>query len=174
MKLGAKTPRSRGFTIVELVTVIILLGILSAVAMPRMMSANNFSPMTVSHQIDQELKLSQAIALSRSDAVISFQLQLQSGQWQLTTLSSVDGALKTVLVDQDATTIAVTDGVASANLQDGGIFSLQFNHHGDVSAANIGGNAAAINNGIQINTGGNAQRTLCVYPTGYVYHANCV
>jgi MSHA pilin protein MshC len=76
----------QGFTLIELITVIILLGFLSAFAVSRFPSSQSYSTAIISNQLIASLRLAQQTALSRA-AVDSGYTQLNvtgdSDHWRL-------------------------------------------------------------------------------------------
>ena len=164
---------SHGFTIVELVVVIILLAILSTVAISRSVSTEAFTPATVAHQIQQELKLAQATAMTRQDTQISFQLDLLGDQWRLLSSSLADGVLRNVEVPAEDTDIRLTAGVTIETLADGGALIVQFNSMGDIASLDVEGTVAAPDNGLSLDILGQTNRSLCLYNTGYLATGNC-
>lgn len=64
--------RLAGFTVIELVVVLVILGIIAAVAIPRMGNSHNFDELTARDQIKQALRHAQQLAMSRTDATVLF------------------------------------------------------------------------------------------------------
>ena len=166
-------PATTGFTIVELVVVIILLAILSAVALSRTVSTTAFTPATVAHQLQQELKLAQATAMARQDSQISLQMDLSADDWRLLTNSSVDGVLRTVTVPAENTDIRLTSGTTVETLQDGGALIVQFTSLGDLSTLSVEGTSVAVSGGLLVEVMGDSVRQLCLYNSGYLANGNC-
>lgn len=79
--------KQKGFTLIELIMVIILLGVLSAFAMSRFSSGQSYSSVIVKNQLLAALRLSQQTALSRSSSGVSVVLTLTSsaGNWSFVT-----------------------------------------------------------------------------------------
>lgn len=77
----------QGFTLIELITVIILLGILSAFAASRFPSSQSYSTAIITNQLIASLRLAQQTALSRSsvDSINHTQLDVTGGSddWRL-------------------------------------------------------------------------------------------
>ncbi|MGK0248537.1 MAG: MSHA pilin protein MshC [Oleispira sp.] len=77
----------QGFTLIELITVIILLGILSVFAVSRFPSSQSYSTTIISNQLIASIRLAQQTALSRAsvDSVNHTQLHVTGGNdyWRL-------------------------------------------------------------------------------------------
>lgn len=162
-----------GFSIIELITVIILLGILSAVAFARMGSSSAFEPAMLMQQIDEELRLAQKLATARQDSQITFTLSLNGNQWQCQTRSDIDGILRTSVIDQNNSSVVATSGAVTAAINATTTLSLQMDGIGNLTAVTLGASPGTAELGVHLLVGGDSQRNLCVYPTGYVAHASC-
>jgi len=77
----------QGFTLIELVTVIILLGILSSFAVSRLPSSQSYSTSIITSQLIASVRLAQQTALSRTSVDIDEHTQLNvngdGGSWRL-------------------------------------------------------------------------------------------
>ncbi len=62
---------SRGFTLVELVVVLVLLGIISIYAAPKFAGRGGYSELTVQQDLKQSIRLAQQLAMSRTDRTIT-------------------------------------------------------------------------------------------------------
>ena len=163
----------QGFTIVELVVVIILLSILSAVAISRSVSTTAFTPATVAHQMYQEIKLAQAMAMSRQDTQISFQLDLDGDDWRLINSSAIDGILRTTFVPAENTDIRLSSGATVETLQDGGSLLVAFDSLGNVNSLTVEGASVAATTGLLVEVLGDNNRSLCLYNSGYLANGSC-
>ena len=93
----AATRGESGFTVVELIAVLLLLGILAATAMSRLVGSNAYAPALVSEQLIALGRLAQQTALSRQDAAVSLDIDQNAGDWRIRVLvddgdGSCDGA----------------------------------------------------------------------------------
>lgn len=157
----------QGFTLIELITVIILLGILSAFAISRFPSSQSYSTRIISNQLIASARLGQQTALARA---------------------SVNAANHTVLnVNPNANTwtLAVTAGGTNYTAEvKRGAEQVRFGN--DLSAACASLTAAPLS--ITFDGDGNrvpAQNLricidsvtdveLCISPSGYIYEGSCL
>ena len=170
---STKLVQPYGFTIVELVVVIILLAILSTVALSRTVSTSAFAPATVSHQLQQDLKFAQASAMARQDTQVSFQVDLDGTDWRMITSNLVDGVTHTTRLSAENTNIRLTHGALIEYLADGGSLSMTFDSSGDLATLNIEGNLVSPNSGLLLEVLGDSNRSLCLYHTGYLANGAC-
>ena len=71
---------SKGFTLIELISVIIILGILASVAVGLFATKDNFASEVVKNQLISSLRLSQQLALGRQNLSTSVPVTLIVGQ----------------------------------------------------------------------------------------------
>lgn len=171
--MSERNANQQGFTIVELITVVILLGILSAVAFARMGSSSSFAPALLMQQIDEELRLAGKLATARQDSQITFNLSLISGQWQCQTSSDLDGVLRTATLDQSNSSIVASNGATTAAIDASNPLALSLDGLGNLTAVSLGASSGDVALGVHLAISGDSQRDLCIYPTGYVAHAAC-
>ena len=165
--------KGKGFTIVELITVILLLAILSGVAISRMVEPRAFAPSTIAHQLELEFSLAHGEATRRQDATTTLALLGQADAWLIRLSNDVDGVIRETRVDALEATIAVTHGALSISLTDTDVLSLTYSGTGEVVSASLGGSAIDPRTGIQIDISGQSARTLCLYATGHLDDAAC-
>ena len=70
--------RVRGFTTVELIVVLVLLGILAAYAAPRFTGRGGYAELTVQQDLIQSIRFAQQLAMSRTDQNITLVINSNS------------------------------------------------------------------------------------------------
>ncbi len=165
--------RQAGFTIVELVVVMLLLGVLSSVAFSRFVQPSAFAPTIVAQQIRAEVMFAQAQAGNRQDARVAFDLVGVPNGWQMQISNDVDGIVRQTTIDKDNTGISAISGAASATLDTTTALHLEFDGLGGLSDVELGGISGAATSGAQLLVSGDTSLTLCVYPSGYVHAEPC-
>ncbi len=82
--------RQLGFTLVELVIVMIIIGVLSFVAAPLFFSSQQLASKLVSEQLISQLQLAQRVALGMSNQAnpVSMQINASDATWQLALLKT--------------------------------------------------------------------------------------
>lgn len=82
-KFHSMHSRTGGFTLVELVTTIILIGVLSVVAIPRLMSSSSYSAYSLRNEFTAELRKAQLLAMNNTDICIRIEVDAANGYRQL-------------------------------------------------------------------------------------------
>ncbi len=157
---------ARGFTMIELITIIIILGILAAVATPRLFDRNAFESRGFYDQLISGLRYAQKTAISqRRQVCVSFPAFAAGSRMVLRTASAFGGACDTDLENPIGTypaglttyTIENSNGVTLS-----GAVDFNFSALGAPSFAGVAPLSIAV--------AGFATSNVCVAPqTGYVY-----
>jgi len=166
--------RYRGFTIVELIVVVILLGILSISAISRFVQPSAFSPGIVAEAAIAEIRFAQQLASSRRDAAVTFTMDRFGDDWRFRVTTDVDGLVRTELVEAENTTVQATSGALTNTVAGGTPLVLQFSHAGDLTAVTIGAAAGSPAMGVGLGIDGDSRRDACIYPSGYASAAACI
>ncbi len=171
---AAARPPAGGFTIVELIAVIVLLSILGVVAMARLPSPNLFAPAVLAQALISEARLARQIAASRHDAVVTLSVIAEPEGWRARVSTDVDGIIRSQLIETAGTTIAASSGAAAASLDATTPLTVSFDAAGRVGAITIGAVAGSPGLGLQLSISGDNSRDICLYASGYASDAACV
>ncbi|WP_372871516.1 Tfp pilus assembly protein FimT/FimU [Shewanella sp.] len=82
-KFHAMHSRTGGFTLVELVTTIILIGVLAVVAIPRLIPSSSYSAYSLRNEFMAELRKAQLLAMNNTDICIRIEVDPANGYRQL-------------------------------------------------------------------------------------------
>jgi MSHA pilin protein MshC len=162
-----------GFTMVELIAVVVLLSILGVVAMGRMVSPDMYAPTVVSQALVAEVRLAQQIATSRQDAVVSLTMDRVGDDWRLRVVSDVDGVLRSEQLTAANTAVNAASGAAASMVGPGSPLSVSFDHAGNLAAVIIGSGTGSAAAGVAVTVSGDTSREICIYPSGYANQSAC-
>lgn len=153
----------QGFTIVELLAVIVLLSILSVVALSRSVGASAFEAAVLADFVLEEARFAQRLAAYRQDNDVVLRLA-----------ATAQGIEADIILSGTTTTrernwdTSARLSLGASTLSAGQAATLSFSGEGEVVAASWAGSIVDPTSGIQITAGGENPRTLCLYPSGYV------
>ena len=170
---GFQVQKYHGFTIVELITVVMLLGILSVTAISRIVKPSAFAPGIVTHAVILQARAAQQLAASRADATVTLTIDKAGDQWRLSLATDVDGVLRTELVAAENTTLTASSGGTSALIDASTPLAMSFDQLGDLETVLIGAAAGVAGAGVNLQFNGDSARSACVYPSGYAADAGC-
>lgn len=169
-----------GFSIVELIVVLVLVGITGVVIISRFMSPSTFSDISARDALITGIRSAQQAALGR--ASVTFEINQSGGNWVLETrvsgtpirseqISATDVVLETGSAVASANTCATSYDTAVAS-----DFELKFNAKGDLTEFTNNGTTELVNNsfnGARICVNDTNTFSMCVSPVGYAYAGNC-
>ncbi len=162
-----------GFTLVELVVAIALLGIVSVSVSSRWFDVDAFHSSTLKSQLIAEARLAQRTALANSQLLVSFVITQTGTEWQYQIFTD-DGSGRTLLRQTSADTgdvsIEVTAG-ATQTLSSVVDFDLSYDGLGNLSTLTVGGASLGVAGGVQLSLSGSR---LCLSPLGYAHEGDCV
>ncbi len=143
-------PRSSGFTLVELVMVIILIGVLSALGIGLFAGRSAFSPILATQQLSSATLLAQQAALAGNSGG-SLTISQDSENFTFTVGA---GPLRVFSMPREGTSLAVAGGLP---------LTIDFDALGTpVSGANI-----------NLTFSGDSSFQTCISSLGAVYRGNC-
>ena len=167
--------RGDGFTIVELVSVLLLLGILSAVALSRLVGDSAFAPAFAADEIVAFTRLAQQTALARQDAAVRVEVVADGTDWRLRVrvdpgTGAVD--LREQRVARKNTAIVAASGATSLPLSTSPLV-LAFDGLGALASATIGAVTLDPSIGVALTVTGDASYAVCIESTGHAMRGTC-
>jgi MSHA pilin protein MshC len=169
-----------GFTMVELVVIIVLLGIVGAVVIPRFMAPNAFNEPAAQDGLLATIRAAQQAAIGR--ATVTFKITSNSSDWTFAALSGAT-TLRTFTVPVSDVKLETGSAVSSANTCATGFntavandFSLAFKNDGNLDTFTNNAVTETVNttfNGVRICLNDTVAVSVCVSPAGYAYAGNC-
>jgi MSHA pilin protein MshC len=148
----------RGFTLIELITTLLLIAILAVTVLPRLLSGSSYSAHSLRHEFIGELRKVQQKALNNTD--LCYRIQVTSGGYQESVASrNADGSCDAAY---DLGAQQAFEGGASLVLISAGVsnFSIDF----DTRGRSLGGC-----NGSCISAIADETVTIGISAEGYVY-----
>lgn len=182
----------RGFTVIELVSVIVLLGIVGTFVLSRFTSPSAFNQGAITDALIAGIRQAQQAALGRSGVTFGivasadeYRLEVKAGADLLSALSVPSSSV----VLQTGTAEALTnptDSCASGTRFDDGIggFVIAFDNQGNIDTFDYDANPlpgpqqngdplAFDFNGVRICVNDLVAASVCVSPAGYAYEGDC-
>ena len=166
----------KGFSIVELVTVILLLGVITAVVAPRWFDTTAFDASILSTEVLSVARLAQRTAVARPGVDVSLSVVQVGDQWRLEVLAD-DAGVETVLhgVSVDVpSSIAVTAGIGPTNLSAVDSLTLTYDALGNASSVFLAGVPGTVDSGVSLDLAGGVDHRLCISPLGFAHAGSCI
>ena len=180
-------PRQRAFTIIEMVAVILLIGIVSVVVIPRLFSTNPANELGTRDAIINIIRIAQQNAQGRAN--VSFQITSTADNWIITaktpteTLRSQEIDRSSVKLEtgsaKEQTTPPPSGDCASGTSYNTPVNNLviNFDANGDVTSfSNNPTPSESMSdtfNGIRICVNDKVESSVCVSRAGFAYAGNC-
>lgn len=173
---GRNLPALRGFTLVELVAVIVLIGILGVTIIGRLMSSDAFDGAVVRDQVVALVRSSQQKSLGRRDVTLT--LQPKGDQLQLIQEAIDPEGVPLVLEDRTIPARGLDIGYAldTQSCASGGLtplnsaLELRFEAPGNLVSVNGNPFASA---GMRLCVDSTPALSVCISATGFAYTGNC-
>ena len=195
-KYSCSRSHQRGFTLVEIIVVIILLGILSAVAIPRIGNVSSYQEASLRSSILGSLKLAQKTALAQHASSVYWLLERSAqDQWQIRLL--IDASVGDGTPPEDISPAQLQElipgnislsynvslsagGAVAGSLSNGQNIAIMFNQLGDMIRVKTGvvlasensfpDTAQTVNSSLQF---ADSRGDFCLSLTGYNYATTC-
>lgn len=172
----------KAFTVIEMVVTIVLVGIISLVAISRLLEGNTFNPAIVRDQIVSMSRLAQQASLGRADVSLTITPNM-AGDAATLAITDSGGAIggRSVTIPLDGVNLTGDiNKTASCEVDDGDSaitnanpMELNFGELGDLEASGVGAGQGAITSAVRICVNNIAVNSICVSPSGFAYGGNC-
>jgi MSHA pilin protein MshC len=182
-KVQKSQNKSIGFSIVELVIVILVLGVISATAMSRFSDENAFTGLIVRDQIISQARRAQQGAFGRSG--MSMVLTPNMARTEATVevleasavLSSVTVSIYSLTFTGDTNVTSSCSSTPGTSVTDTTPFTLTFGQLGDlVASSGVAGAASfglAATTAVRLCVNEDIDYSVCVSPSGFAYAGDC-
>ncbi|MGZ9899626.1 type II secretion system protein [Shewanella gaetbuli] len=159
MNFKRLSSKPNGFSLVELVTTIILIGIMAAVVLPRFFSQSSYSAYTVRNEFISELRQAQLRALNNTDRC--FEINVTPSGYQLRQYADRSGTACSSLIRSEALQGFSGDATVSLTLSASQTFTITYDALGRIISPSCSGPCFDIN----------ADETLqiAIESEGYIY-----
>jgi MSHA pilin protein MshC len=163
--------RGRGFTVVELVVVIILLSILSATALSRFSRPDVFAASALANTLTAQIHFAAQAAQTRSTPVT---LNVtQAGGRLLMQVASAGVMIRETQAALKNVSLSLDNNGTEYTVSEGDIWQMTFLGKGDLVAASLDTDVLDPESGVTVFFSGDTDRLLCVQPIGYVSEQAC-
>lgn len=150
--------KQKGFTLVELVMVIAVIAIISAVASSRFADTSSFTSLGARDQLIAASQTAQKRALAFVDAAnpVTLTVSQSGGLWQF---NIVQGG--TTIISQSADRAGASLRVGGSLITDGGSVTLNFDENAETGA------------NTEFNFSSQVNHRLCISASGFAYRGAC-
>ncbi|MEQ9210732.1 MAG: type II secretion system protein [Pseudomonadales bacterium] len=168
-----------GFTMVELVIIIVLLGIVATVAMSRLLRGDAFNAFVLRDQIISLSHTAQQASLGRDNVIMTI---TPDGAGSVTLTTAYNGGattIESVVLDMNSVSLTgdVNDTSSCATPPGSAIttaspFTLRFTPLGDLGASGFGA-GTAVTSAVRICLNNSVTDSVCLSPAGFAYAGDC-
>lgn len=169
---------NKGFTIIEVVLIVLILGIVSAFAMARILRGDSLDSAVISDQLIAMTRLSQQKAIGRDDV----QLRVEpEGTNLVMTVSDSSGVLETSSVPVAGISVyadvnqqaACSNPPLSGLISNGSPMILNFDSLGDLHSGGVA-TPVAITSGARLCLSPDTSLSVCISKAGFAYRGDCL
>lgn len=171
---------ANGFTLVEMIVVILLIAIISMVTMSRFIGGNAFNPLAVQGQIISIIRAGQQSSMGRVDVELT--ITPNAGNSELTLeLTETSGTIEDIVLDMrgvslsgdvDVTTASCDTTSGTTAISDSSVMTIVFGQLGDLEDSGFGA-LTTVDSAIRICLNNDSTSSICVSPAGFAYGGDC-
>ncbi len=165
---------AKGFTLIELIIVIILLSIVSALGIGLLSGTDGYAPRVASDQWLSGLRLSQRLALLRQDAsnLLTLNITQSSDAWSMS-INQGTNELNRFDIDRNRINMhsSNSDFASACDVLPQSTFPMAFYLNGYGNQVNASRTQLSVNQ--RLCFVGTQSIELCISPSGYAYAGSC-
>lgn len=175
--------KSSGYTIVELVSVILLVGIVSAVTMSRMSNSDSYNPVFIRDEIISQARSAQQKAIGRSDVILTIEPNINQLEIRLSDstglLQSSSLSIASVILTGDINVLdSCNTEPAGEAISNSAPFVLTYDSLGNLLEAGVtatpGVFPTPLSSGARICVNNDPAMSVCFSAAGYAYAGDCI
>ena len=171
--------KANGFTIVEIIIALVLVGIVGAVTISRFIGGNSFNPLAVQGQIVSIIRAGQQSTLGRSGVEVTLTPNAPGSELTVE-LEDAGGAIETQTIDLGGVTLSgdvnttdsCDDTAGATTVSSGSPMVIRFGELGDLGNSGFGA-GTAVTSAVRVCLNNDSQFSVCVSPAGFAYEGDC-
>lgn len=174
----SKMNAAKGFTIIEVVVIVLILGIVSAFAMARILRGDTLDSAVVSDQLIAMTRLAQQKAIGRSD--VQLRIEPEGGNLVMT-LNDISGVLETSTVAVAGVSVyadvnqqsSCSNPPLAGLISDGSPMILNFDRLGDLHSGGVV-TPVDVETGVRLCMSPDTSLSVCISKAGFAYRGDCL
>lgn len=173
--------KNRGFTIIEMIVVIVTISIISVVVMSRLSDANSFNGILLRDQIISLARVAQQSSLGRDDVELTItpnpagsNVTIESKAGVLV-IESATTSLQSLSLTGDVNTTASCSGGGANTLTNSAPMRIAIEVLGDLGDSGVVGSGypSSVSSAVRICINDDPAISVCISPAGFAYIGDC-